>query len=149
MVLGVGDIEVARRIQGQAPGITELAWRGAWAADDFQRLVIRIEYLDAAVAELTDVLPSRCIHADVVGVTQFTVALARLAMGADELAVAGKDLDAVVAGVGHVDSVLGIDAHPFRAVKLARRVAGMAEAGQQLFAAGGKLLPALDPATFL
>src|ERR1035441_6516607 len=110
MVLGVGHVEVARRIQGHAPGIAELSRSCARAADDFKRLVIRIEYLDAAVAELTDILPPRRVHTDVVGVAQFALALARLAIGAEELAVAGEDLDAVVAGVGHVNTVLGLEA---------------------------------------
>src|ERR1035441_9035143 len=140
MVLGVGHVEVARRVKGYAPGIAELSRRCARAANDFKRLVIRIEHLDAAVTELTNVLPPYRIHADIIWVAQLAFALARFAISADELAVAGKDLDAVVAGVGHVDPVLGLGAHPFRAVELARRVAGMAESGQQLLAARGKLL---------
>src|SRR6266568_7797324 len=113
MVLRIGDVEISGGIQRDAPWIAELARVGAWATDYFQRVAGGIENLDAAVAEFADVLTAGAIDADVVRIAQFAFACARLAVGADEFAIAIKDLDAMIAGVGDEEMVLLIDAKAF------------------------------------
>ena len=56
IVQRVGHVKIALGIQRDAPRIAELAGRAARAAQDFQRLVIGVKYLDAAVAEFADEL---------------------------------------------------------------------------------------------
>src|SRR3954462_9973395 len=58
MVLRIGDVKISFGIKGDAPWIGELAGFTSRLAHDFHRLIIRIEDLDAAVAELTNILAS-------------------------------------------------------------------------------------------
>src|SRR6266513_6541960 len=102
MVAGVGHIQIAVRIEGDAPGVAETARRAARAAEDFQRLPPSVENLDAAVAELANKLVSSCVHAHVVGVAEFARPGARVAISSQPFALARKDLDAVIAGIGDV-----------------------------------------------
>src|SRR5512138_1206343 len=106
MVLRVRDVEVASRVERDTPGIAEAAGFGAAAAEDFDGAVIAIENLDAAVAELADVLPTVPIDANVVRIAEFAQAFARLAVDAEQFAVARKNLDPVIAGIGDIHSVL-------------------------------------------
>src|SRR5882672_9297352 len=123
MVLRIRHIQISRRIERHAPRIAESSWLGSRAADDFERLIIGVKNLDAAVAEFADVLPPGGIHANVVRIAQLAFARAGFAVGAYEGSVARKDLDAVIAGVGDVKPVLGIHAQAFGTVARAAETA--------------------------
>src|SRR5258708_5910757 len=97
VILRIGHVKIPGGIQRDAPGITEATRFGARTADDLEWSVVRIEYLDAAVAELTHVLSSRGIHTNVIRVAQLTFARTSFAVGAQEFAVAGKYLNAMIA----------------------------------------------------
>src|ERR1044072_5236912 len=56
IVLRVRDAKISLRIERDAPRIVELARLAAGAANHFQWMILGVEDLDAAVAELTDVL---------------------------------------------------------------------------------------------
>src|SRR5204863_2890992 len=68
MILRIGDIKIARGIEGHTPGIAEAARFGARAANDFNGLAVRVEHLDTAVAELAHILPTGRIDANIVGI---------------------------------------------------------------------------------
>ena len=89
--------------------IVELAGIGPGLADDFDGLIVGVKNLDPAVAKFANVLSASAIDADVVRITQFTGAIAGLAIHAQELTVAGKYLDAMIAGVGDVYAILRVD----------------------------------------
>src|SRR5437016_13768088 len=97
MVAGVGHIQIAVRIEGDAPGVAETARRAARAAEDFQRLPPSVENLDAAVAELADKLVSSCVQAHVVGIAEFAPPRASAAITSQPFTLASNDLDAVLA----------------------------------------------------
>src|SRR5271166_2062489 len=118
MILRIGYIEISCRIQGQAPRIAELAGLGPRTADDLQRHILGIEDLDAAVAEFAHILAAFAVHADIVGIAQLAHAIARLAVRPDESPVTREDLDAVIAGIRHINPVLGVDAKSLRSIKL-------------------------------
>src|SRR2546425_168960 len=145
MILRVGHVKISGRIQRHSPGITEATRFGAGTADDLERLVVGIKYLDPAVAEFTHILSSLGINTNIVGIAQFTFARTRLAVGAQEFAVAGEDLNAMITRVRDINAVLGVNAQSFRTIKLARASTGMAEAIQELngelCSARGCLLP--------
>ena len=73
-------------------------------------MILGVKDLDAAIAKFADVLPASSIHADVVGVAEFSPGFARFAIGANELAIAGKNLDAMIARIRDIEAILGIDA---------------------------------------
>src|SRR5262249_22046830 len=127
VILRVSDVEVAGGVQRHAPWVAEPARSHARTANDLERLIIRIEDLDSAVAEFANILSTRLINTNIVGITQFAFARAGLAVRPDELTVAGKDLNAMIARVGHINPILSIDAKSFRPIKLTRAGAGAAE----------------------
>ena len=88
MILRIGDVKIARGIESDTPRIAEPARLRARTADDFNRLIIRIKDLDAAVPKLADILPSGCIHTDVVRITHFAFSRAGFAVGTNELTIA-------------------------------------------------------------
>ena len=106
MILGIGDIEIALGIERYTPRIAKAARFDSRSADNFQRLIIGIKDLDAAVAEFAHILPSGTVDTNIVRITQLALARSSFAVGADELAVAGKDLDAMIAGIGNIHVVL-------------------------------------------
>src|SRR5437870_5788125 len=97
VILRVRHVEVTGGVQRHTPRVAEPAWHHARTANDLQRLIVRIEDLDTAVAKFANVLPPCGIHTNIVRITQFAFARAGLAVGPDELAVSGKDLDAMIA----------------------------------------------------
>src|SRR6266404_9641927 len=119
VILGVGLIKISGRVQRDSPGITETTRFGAGTADDLDRPVVGIEYLDAAVAEFTHILSALGINTNIVGIAQFTFARTRLAVGAQEFAVAGEDLNPMIARVRDINAVLGVNAQSFRTIELA------------------------------
>ena len=58
----IGDIKIAFRVQRHTPGVAELAGRRARPAEDFQRLIVSIKNLNAAVPELADELQPVRVH---------------------------------------------------------------------------------------
>src|SRR6267378_3478135 len=102
MVHGVGDIKVPFGIKRDAPRIAELARRGTGAADNFDQFVMRVESLNATVPELTNELVPRRVHPHVIRITQFARTGSRPAVAPDILSVRRENLDAMIAGVGHV-----------------------------------------------
>src|SRR6266576_6220756 len=82
VILGVGHIKISGRVQRHSPGITEATRLGAGTADDLDRPVVGIEYLDAAVSEFAHILSATGIHANVVWVAQLAFARPRFAVGA-------------------------------------------------------------------
>src|SRR5438105_3331845 len=106
MVAGVADVKIAARVERDAPWIIELAGSCASAAEQLDRLVVRIKDLDAAIAELTDELPPIPVNTDIIGITHLTRILTRPPVGAQPFSGWGKDLDTMIAGIGHMDLVL-------------------------------------------
>ena len=74
MILRVGHVKISSGIQRHSPRIIELPWFGAGTADDFDRLIVGIKYLDAAVAEFAHILPPGGTHTNVVRVAQLAFA---------------------------------------------------------------------------
>jgi hypothetical protein len=117
MIEGIGDVEIAVGIEGDGPGIVELARSVAGAAEDFDGTVVGVEYLNAAITELADVLVTVGIDADVVRIAKLAGCNSGLTVGAKEIAVGIEDLDAMVAGIGNVKATETIEAEPFGAVE--------------------------------
>src|SRR5437773_604554 len=143
MVQSVSHIKIARGIERHSPRIAELSWLGPCHANDFDRLVVRIEDLDAAIAEFANVLASGAVHANVIRIAQLAFAGAGLSISSKEFAVAGKNLNAVIARIGDVQTVMSIDAKSFGPIELTRSRPGLAEASEEfdrkIFALIGKL----------
>src|SRR5439155_19409718 len=114
------------RIQRDTPGIAELSRPRPWPAQHFQHLVVRIENLHPAVSKFADVLPPVCVDAHVIGVTHLAGILTRLAMASQPFSIRPKYLDAVIARISYVNSILPINAQSFRPIELARSAAGLA-----------------------
>ena len=105
MISGIRDVKISVGIERDAPRVAELPRIATRAAQNFQRLIARIENLDTAVAELANELQPAGIHADIVGVTEFTFAAAGIAVGAQPFAVGREDLNAMIAGICGVYAV--------------------------------------------
>src|SRR6267143_947060 len=131
MILRIRHIKIPARVERHAPGVRKSPGLRARPSDDFNWPVVRVENLDAAVAELADKLVSICVDANVVGITQVAFARASPAIRTDELPVARKNLDAMIARVRHVKPVLRIHANPFGPIELTRSDAGFADNIQQ------------------
>jgi hypothetical protein len=71
-----------------------------------------------------------------------------VAILAQEFAVAGKNLDAVIAGIGHVDIVVRVDAEALRAAEFAGLVAQFSPGAETFFAVRGEMLHALGIGVF-
>src|SRR5260370_36163105 len=84
VILGVGNIKTSGRVQRDSPGIGKAPRFCAGTADDLDRPVVGIEYLDAAVSEFAHILSSPGIHANVVWVAKLAFARPRSAVGAQE-----------------------------------------------------------------
>jgi len=69
MIGAIRHIEMAMRIEGNAPWIMKLARGHAERADGFDGLVVDVKHLNAAVSEFADELASLIIEKDVVRVT--------------------------------------------------------------------------------
>jgi len=109
--------------------------RAAGRRMNLQRLIIGVEHLDAAVANSqTYCRPAhpRRYHR---GILNSPLPLPPC-HGTQQLAVTRKDLNAVVAGIGHVDAVLRVRAESLGAVQFPGPGSGVAEAAQE-FRAGG------------
>src|SRR5262245_32400109 len=106
MVLRIGYIKVARGIEGDAPGITELARFSAGSTDDLNRAIVGIKYLNATVSEFADILATGAVDANIIRIAQFAQAGASFSIHAKEFALTREDLDAMIAGIGDVKSVL-------------------------------------------
>src|SRR5947207_2333871 len=118
MIHGVGDVQVPSRIEREAPRIAESSGRCAGFPEHFHRPMIAIEDLDAAVPELADKLVAFRVHFHVVGITQLALTGTRFAVSFDKFSVRRKNLDAMIARIGDVDTVLPIDAQTLGAIKL-------------------------------
>src|SRR2546422_435024 len=99
MIAGVSDVKVAVGIERDAPRIAELAGFAACAAQNFHRLIARVENLNAAVAKLADKLETLRIDTHVVRITQFAFAATRRAIRTEPFAIGRKDLNAMIARV--------------------------------------------------
>ena len=142
--MGVCYVKILRRVQSYAPWVSKAAGLRARAADDFNGPVVCVKYLQPAVAELAYVLPPGLVHTNVVRITQFTQAFSGLTIGAQEMAVTGKNLDAMIARIGHIQTVLGVHAQTFRPVEFTWTGAGMAEAAQE-FDLTGRWIRGIGP----
>src|SRR5215813_8169868 len=140
MIARVGHVEVAARIQRDRPRIIQLAGATAGSAEDLQRPLLGIEDLDPAVAELTDVLAAGLVDLHVVRVTEFAQAAPGPAAGLQPFTARRKDLDAMIARVGHVDPIIRAHAEPFGPVELAIARAGASEAEQRMMIRAGERL---------
>jgi hypothetical protein len=102
MVQGIRHVKIAGGIERNAPWIAEAARFRAGTADNFDRLIMRIENLDPAIAEFTDVLIARCVHAHIVWITQLAFACAGLSVRANEFSITRKDLNTMIARISNV-----------------------------------------------
>src|SRR5438876_513802 len=128
MVQSISHIKIAARVEGHSPRIAELGWLGPCHANDFDRPVVRIEDLDAAIAEFANVLTSGTVHANVIRIAQLAFTSAGLSISSKKFAIAGKNLNAVIARIGDVQTVVSIDTKSFRPVELTRSRPRLAEA---------------------
>src|SRR5207249_12218240 len=103
----------------------------AGAPNDLERLILCIKNLDATIAEFADVLSAGVIHTNIVRIAHLAFAGTVSAEGTDEFAFVRKNLDAMVARIGNMHIVLGIDAETLGTVEIARTGARMAEAVQK------------------
>ena len=79
MVAGIRDVKITSGIERDGPWIAHLACFTAWPANNFHRPIIRIEHLNAAVAEFADIAVSGRIDPHIVRITQFAGPAARIA----------------------------------------------------------------------
>src|SRR5262245_33005673 len=116
----------AAAIDRQRPRTAELPRRAAGAAPDAERFALQLELLHPAVLQLHHVQGwcSATRTGDVVGIRQLAAFAARSAEAADEFAVGGEDLDAMVARVGDVEVAVGAERHGTDAGELADLGAG-------------------------
>jgi hypothetical protein len=70
MILAVGHVEVAARIEGHSPWIRKSSRVGSSPTDDLYQLIPRIHDADPTVAELADELGSVWFHADIVRIAE-------------------------------------------------------------------------------
>src|SRR5881409_1872815 len=110
MVSRVRHIKVAVGIKRERPRIIELTRRRSSTAKDLERPIRGVENLNAAVAEFADILSTVAVDLYVVGITQFSGPAAGPAVSLEPLPVRRKNLDAMIAGIGHVEAVVGADA---------------------------------------
>src|SRR4051794_3063975 len=131
MVAGIRHVEIAMRIQINAPGIAETAGSASRKAEDLHCSVLCIENLNPAVPEFTNKLVTGRIHAHVIRIAQFSWSMSRASITAQPSAFWGKDLDAVVARVRHIKPTGRIEAQAFGAIELAITDAFVADDFQQ------------------
>src|SRR5262245_47244295 len=148
MIQRVGNVEIAVRIQCDRPWITELPRQSAGPADDLERPILRVKYLDPAVAKFAHVLRAGLVDADVVGITQLAQTASWFAKTPYQGAIARKDLDPMVARVCDMDQVLSIGKKAFRPVELARRISQLSNTPQALLALRIELLNSFSKAVF-
>src|SRR5688572_28060549 len=82
----VSHVQVPLRIQRQRPGIEKLARAGPGPPENLDRPSVGSEHLDAAIAELADILAAVPGDTDVVGIIQLTGPLTCRAVSAQKLA---------------------------------------------------------------
>src|SRR5258705_8185177 len=124
MIAGIAHVEIAARIQGNAPGIVELPGRSSRSSQDLNRLIVCIENLHAAVAELAHELVSGGIDPHVVGGAHLASILTGTTVSAQPFSIRRKDLHTMVAGIGNVNAIGAIYAQAFGAVELTRPGSG-------------------------
>src|SRR6266436_4214146 len=136
MVLRISHVKISRRIERDTPGIAELPGFSAGPANDLNRAIICIKYLNPAVSKFADILASAIVDANIIRIAQFASTGARFSIGAKELALSREDLNAMVTGIGDIKSVLRIDAQSFRSIEITGAIAGLPERIQNLCRGG-------------
>src|SRR3989442_10404846 len=116
MLPSAGEVKFSRGIQRDPPRIAAAAGGAPTPADDFHRLIPAIENLHTAVAEFTDILIAGGINPHVVRVTQFAQGGAGASIRSQPLPLGRKNLDAMVARVGHIKPVCCIHSEYFSAI---------------------------------
>src|SRR5829696_9032317 len=122
MIPCVRDVEISFRIEGQTPRVAETSRFGSCAADDLDRPILPIKDLNPAVAKFADKLMTLAVHAHIIGIAHLAQPGSGLAKAGGPRAVRCKDLNAMIARIGHMQSLIGTKAQAFRAVELARPV---------------------------
>ena len=148
VIRGVGDVEIAVRIERDGPWVIHLAGFGASAAEHFNTATSGIENLDTAVTEFADETISFSIDAHIVWVAHFAWSGTGTTEGGKEFAVGGENLDAVIAGVSDVEAIVGTDAEALGAIQFAIGGAGGSEGLNEIGAVMRETLDAFNEAVF-
>src|SRR4051812_25038066 len=99
MVLGIDHVDPALAVHNQGPRARQAPRLSPGPSPDAERAALGRELLHPMVAVLHDVEIAFRSEREVVGIRHLARALARTAPVANQLALASKDLDAVVAGI--------------------------------------------------
>ena len=148
VILRVGHVQVAARVEREAPRVVEFSRRTARPTDQFQHLPLRIQHRQAAVPELTNVLPPLLVHAHIVWVTELSPLTSRPAEFTNERAVRPEHLHTVVARVGDEQFAGGGKRQSLGAIELPRRMPRAAHLEQHRLPVGSKPLHALHDLEF-
>src|SRR6185436_14134045 len=119
MIARIGNIQVAVRVQRDAPRVVELPRVASRTAEDLDRPLICIKNLDSIAAEFADIFVSRPINSHIVGVAEFPDSVPGPAMSPKPFAITIKNLDSMVAGIGHKKPIVGAEPKALRTIELA------------------------------
>ena len=144
MVLPVGDVDVAVLVEGDPPGLVELAVAAAGPAAFADKLAVRAEDLQAVVAAVDDDYVAVLFDREAGGAQQFAITAAGRAPFAQEITAAVEHRDRVCPVVRHVDVVVVVDRDPERPSAISLAFAVFAKIGDVLFFAGAAELHLVD-----
>ena len=111
-------------------------------------MILGIEDLDPAVAKFAHELAASSIYPDIVGITELPGTGPCGAIGANELAGGGKDLDTVIAGIRDINLIAGIDFQAFRSIEFSGARAGFSKLKQRRVLFRGKYLNSIHGGVF-
>src|SRR6516162_11031350 len=133
MVLPVGDQDVAGLVEGDAPGLVELALASAGLATFADELAFRGEDLQTVVAAVDDDEIAAALDCQTRRAIELAVTAAGRTPFADELAVAGEHRDRVGPFIRNIHLTLAIDGDAERPDAVPIAFAVLAKVGDPIF----------------
>src|SRR6516162_1822477 len=150
MVLPVGNIDVAGLVEGNAPGLVELALASARAATLANEFAVRCKHLQPVIPAVDDDHISAFFDSETRRPIEFAVTAAGRTPLADEFAVGVEDGDRVEPVIRHVDPALVIvDRDAERPSRPAVAFAVFEEVGKPFLFAGTTKLRLVDVHRFI
>src|SRR4051812_48020406 len=132
MIHGIRHVKVAVRIKRDAPGIKEVPRRSSRLSQNLNWFVVCIQDLDSTVPEFTYKLQACCVGPNIIRIAEFPCSTSRFSVSAEEFSIRRKNLDAMIARISHINSVLRIYAYSLSPVKLTGLISSFAKEAHEI-----------------